>query len=45
MSIHSTEQLLINLQSCVRQLEEQIEAKNKEIENLKTLIYKLQETR
>jgi hypothetical protein len=41
----SIEQLLINLQSTVRKLEKDIEAKNKEIVNLKGLIYKLQDTK
>jgi len=41
----STEQLLINLQSTINQLKNSIESKNKEIENLKGLIYKLQETK
>ena len=41
----STEQLLINLQSTINQLKDSIDSKNKEIENLKSLIYKLQETK
>jgi len=41
----SIEQLLINLQSNIKQLQECVDAKNKEIENLKGLIYKLQETK
>jgi len=43
MSTQSIESLLINLQTTVKHLEEAIEAKNKEIENLKSLIFKLQD--
>lgn len=39
----SIEQLLINLQFAVKKLEKDIEAKDKEILNLKGLIYKLQD--
>ena len=43
MSHQSTEALLINLQTTVKHLEEAIESKNKEIENLKSLIFKLKD--
>jgi|TARA_R100000406_G_scaffold86693_1_gene70872 hypothetical protein len=43
MSNYSTESLLIDLQRTVKHLEDSIKDKNKEIENLKGLIYKLQE--
>lgn len=43
MTNHSVEQLLINLQSTIKELEEAIDVKNKEIENLKNLLYKIQD--
>jgi cell division protein FtsL len=43
MTPQSTETLLINLQTTIKHLEETIESKNKEIENLKGLIFKLQD--
>ena len=43
MSNYSTESLLANLQRTVKHLEENIKEKNKEIENLKGLIFKLQD--
>ena len=43
MTPQSTEALLINLQTTIKHLEETIESKNKEIENLKGLIFKLQD--
>jgi len=44
MSNYSTESLLINLQRTVKHLEDSIKEKNKEIENLKILVFKLQES-
>jgi len=43
MSNYSTESLLVDLQRTIKHLEESIEDKNKEIKNLKTLIFKLQD--
>jgi len=43
MVSQSTEILIIELQRKIKNLEESIESKNKEIENLKGLIYKLQD--
>lgn len=43
MSNYSTESLLVDLQRTIKHLEDNIKEKNKEIENLKVLVYKLQE--
>lgn len=43
MSNYSTESLLVDLQRTIKHLEDSIKEKNKEIENLKVLVYKLQE--
>jgi len=44
MSNYSTETLLVDLQRNIKHLEDNIKEKNKEIENLKTLVFKLQES-
>jgi chaperonin cofactor prefoldin len=38
-----TEQIVSTLKSHIKELETQIESKNKEIDNLRALIYKLQD--
>ena len=43
MSNYSTESLLVDLQRTIKHLEDNIKEKNKEIENLKGLIFKLQD--
>jgi|DEB0MinimDraft_10_1074344.scaffolds.fasta_scaffold14758_2 predicted nucleic acid-binding Zn-ribbon protein len=43
MSNYSTESLLIDLQRTIKHLEDSINEKNKEIENLKGLVFKLQD--
>jgi len=43
MAPQSTEALLFNLQMEIKHLQEELQSKDKEIENLKSLIFKLQD--